>query len=106
MKLPEDLASLPNIKTCLGSCEELIFIDRLESHPWLQLQDLTLADIHGYVEPSLDISFMTSVKSITPEKSSYLADMIVDRANSVFLWVYLVTKAFTEVLYTMMTGIV
>ncbi|KAF2649728.1 hypothetical protein K491DRAFT_668438 [Lophiostoma macrostomum CBS 122681] len=94
LEMLENLASLQNIKMCLGSREEPVFAAKLTTYPRLRLQDLTWNDMSTFVKESF-ASYLreSSSKPITSRQVQALVNTIIARADGVFLWVRLVMKS-------------
>ncbi|KAL6921252.1 hypothetical protein FSST1_005278 [Fusarium sambucinum] len=88
------LASSPSIKICVSSRPWDAF-DREFSHvKWkLQLEDLTREDIRRYVKEELGVDPKFQKLSEMDPRCSEIKDTIVQRAQGVFLWVYLVVNS-------------
>ncbi|RGP61626.1 nacht domain-containing protein isoform 1 [Fusarium sporotrichioides] len=88
------LASSPSIKICVSSRPWDAF-DREFSHVnWkLQLEDLTREDIRRYVKEELGVNPKFQQLSEMDPRCSEIKDTIVQRAQGVFLWVYLVVNS-------------
>jgi hypothetical protein len=101
MDFIELLQKASGIKLCVSSRPEPLFESRLIQYSHLRVQDLTEQDIRHYVQTffsSLDAK--TLGHDLYPIKASVvldpdgpsiskLEDMVVRKANGVFLWVYL-----------------
>ncbi|KAL8717487.1 MAG: hypothetical protein Q9225_005268 [Loekoesia sp. 1 TL-2023] len=68
------------LKVCVSSRPEPELKTKLERFPNLRLQDLTRRDIEVYANDIL--------QNAPAEKRSELIDIVVDRADGVFLWVH------------------
>jgi energy-coupling factor transporter ATP-binding protein EcfA2 len=88
------LASSNSIKICVSSRPWDAF-DREFSHvKWkLQLEDLTREDIRRYVKEELGVDPKFQKLSEMDPRRSQIKDTIVERAQGVFLWVYLVVNS-------------
>ncbi|EWZ33509.1 hypothetical protein FOZG_13233 [Fusarium oxysporum Fo47] len=74
-----------NLKLCLSSREEGVFMDEYESDLGFRLQDLTRFDMQNYVRSRLS--------NLKDEKlKSDLATEIPEKSSGIFLWTYLVVK--------------
>lgn len=95
IKILSRLASSPNIKLCVSSRPWNVFSDVYgATNDWkLSLQDLTRNDIRRYTE---------SILKEHPNWAEYsdaggaLVQEITDKAQGVFLWVFLVVRSFHE----------
>ncbi|KAL5589741.1 hypothetical protein FOVSG1_011608 [Fusarium oxysporum f. sp. vasinfectum] len=74
-----------NLKLCLSSREEGVFMDEYESDPSFRLQDLTRFDMQIYVRSRLSNLKDEGLKSD-------LATEIPEKSSGIFLWTYLVVK--------------
>ncbi|RKL05832.1 hypothetical protein BFJ71_g2980 [Fusarium oxysporum] len=74
-----------NLKLCLSSREEGVFMDEYASDPGFRLQDLTRFDMQKYVRSRLSYLKDEALKS-------HLATEIPERSSGIFLWTYLVVK--------------
>ncbi|KAI1056888.1 hypothetical protein LB507_002420 [Fusarium sp. FIESC RH6] len=88
------LASSDCIKVCVSSRPWDAF-DREFSHvKWkLQLEDLTREDIRNYVKEELGVDPKFNKLLRVDPRCSGIKDTIVQRAQGVFLWVYLVVNS-------------
>lgn len=94
----ERLMALPDIKLCLSSRPWPVFKDAFgkESDPWLRLQDLTRGDIRRFVSDKFHKN--ASFQTMAARDSQYhqLIEEVVNRAQGVFLWVYLVVQSLLQ----------
>ncbi|KAF5972130.1 hypothetical protein FCOIX_9521 [Fusarium coicis] len=74
-----------NLKLCLSSREEGVFMNEYEKDPGFRLQDLTRSDMHNYVRSRL-------ISLEDEDLKSYLATEIQEKSSGIFLWTYLVVK--------------
>ena len=93
------LSSTSQIKFCVSSRPWIVFEDAFggnNASPVLKLEDLTRRDIHRYVSDTISEhkQFRKLVQS-NPEYSA-LVQEVVDKAQGVFLWVYLVVRELLE----------
>ncbi|KAM0547225.1 hypothetical protein ACHAPJ_010487 [Fusarium lateritium] len=89
-------AQLPNIKLCVSTRPWAVFEASFGRGqvPSLRLQDLTSSDIELYVADSFNHSSLLSIsKRANPRLVTDLRSIIVEKAEGVFLWVYLVVKS-------------
>ena len=89
-----------DIKVCLSSRPWNVFTRAfgLGSHPKFYLENLTQQDIKSYVQNTLGGNklFCQLAKGKDSERCRELEDSIVRRAQSVFLWVFLVVRSLME----------
>ncbi|KAF5663853.1 hypothetical protein FCIRC_11038 [Fusarium circinatum] len=74
-----------NLKLCLSSREEGVFLNEYESDPGFRLQDLTKSDMQEYVR-----SRLSSLED--EDLKGDLATEIPEKSSGIFLWTYLVVK--------------
>ncbi|KAF5597661.1 hypothetical protein FPCIR_3545 [Fusarium pseudocircinatum] len=74
-----------NLKLCLSSREEGVFMSEYESDPGFRLQDLTRSDMQEYVR-----SRLSSLEDEDLKRD--LATEIPRRSSGIFLWTYLVIR--------------
>jgi len=89
------LAQSPHIKLCVSSRPWTVFIDAFSGLPWkLYVQDLTQRDIRLYIKDNLeeDPRFL-ELKKREAIGSERLVQQIIEKAQGVFLWVYLVVRS-------------
>lgn len=95
-KLLKDIASLPNIKVCVGSREEVVFKDAYKDYPQLRLQDLTIKDIKKHTRDSLQVMLdndkIDTTSDLAREQFDDLVQQISQKAEGVFLWVSVVVS--------------
>ncbi|KAF3077082.1 hypothetical protein CFAM422_000001 [Trichoderma lentiforme] len=92
------LISLPNIKICLSSRPWPQFRDAFGKNQdqVLRLQDLTRDDIRSYVtDKFLGHEVFKQVADTNPEYKN-LIEQVVNNAEGVFLWVYLVVRSLLD----------
>ncbi|EKJ71637.1 hypothetical protein FPSE_08083 [Fusarium pseudograminearum CS3096] len=82
------LAKLDRVKVCVSSRPENIFVARFKSQPSLRMQDLTLNDIRKYTIDKLKELDL----ELDDEKFEMVTYQISERAEGVFIWVYMVLK--------------
>ena len=94
----KEISSSPNIKLYLSSRPWNVFEDALgkNDESKLYLEDLTRNDIQRFVFAKLEHLLMDSYPDDTIGKSRNLPHEIVDKAQGVFLWVYLVVRSLKE----------
>ncbi|KAI1744668.1 hypothetical protein F4680DRAFT_405708 [Xylaria scruposa] len=87
-----------DIKICLSSRPWTIFNDEFkkESDWQVKLEDLTHDDIHCYVTDKFNEH--SQFRTLTAADPAYLdlVDLVVDRAEGVFLWVFLVVRTLLD----------
>ncbi|KAI0167441.1 hypothetical protein BJ166DRAFT_519941 [Pestalotiopsis sp. NC0098] len=86
------LERIPKVKLCLSSRPEPRFRNYLEGVPKLQMQLLTDGDIRKYATKFLNSNFSASNRQAQQDEISRFVNLISERANGVFLWVYLVLR--------------
>ena len=91
------IAGYRHVKVCISSRPWLIFEDAFRGQPSLLLQHLTYGDISNYVNAEIgaNSNFRLHERG-NPEGCSKLVQTIVDKADGVFLWVFLVVRSLLE----------
>ncbi|KAJ4312519.1 hypothetical protein N0V84_009885 [Fusarium piperis] len=96
IKILGQLASSAKIKSCVSSRPWNVFEDAYGETPWkLSLQDLTRDDIFYYAEGMLQTHPNWEEYSAA---GGTLMREIMDKAQGVFLWVFLVVRSISDVL--------
>ncbi|KAI0451919.1 hypothetical protein F5B21DRAFT_485063 [Xylaria acuta] len=92
------ISGTPNIKICLASRPYNVFVDAYGQVPdrMIRLQDLTREDIRRYVHENFETHSSISRISIHNDQYSVLVEDIVNKAEGVFLWVYLVVRSLKD----------
>ena len=86
-----------HIIVCLSSHPWLMFTDAFEGRPSLLLQQLTYNDIKSYVQAELEKHHkFRSLRAKDQDGGLQLILGIVDKAERVFLWVYLAVRSLLE----------
>lgn len=93
--LVEEISRCRSTKLCLSSRPEPLLEGRLSAYPHLRLQDLTRPDLQLYARDS--VKFTRSID----EEDQYasfkdeqdLIELLVDKAEGVFLWIVLAIKS-------------
>ena len=89
--LLQALSSSSNIKVCLSSRPWTAFLDAFGSSKWkLTMEDLTKGDMEIYVRSELNEN--RSFGSFAQKDRRSIEEQIVDKAQGVWLWVYLVVR--------------
>ncbi|KAK3681265.1 hypothetical protein B0T22DRAFT_303000 [Podospora appendiculata] len=83
VRLVKGLANLANVKVCVSSRPEPLFVKQLGNMSTLRLQDLTRYDMKAYVEAYL---LQPQLDPDESEGRRKLVDAICDKADGVFLW--------------------
>jgi hypothetical protein len=98
IRLVETLKASPNIKMCVASrsWNEFERVYGNDSSRKLYIQDLTRPDIEIYVRDTLQNNVDYQTLQETDEGTPDLVKDIVDAANGVFLWVYLVVDSLLD----------
>ncbi|KAK8096022.1 hypothetical protein PG999_014044 [Apiospora kogelbergensis] len=98
IKVLRQLDSSPDIKLCVSSRPWTVFADEFGSNAdWtIKLEDLTRDDIQRYVSDKFNEH--PQFQTLTQMNSEYsqVVDAVVNRAQGVFLWVYLVVRTLLE----------
>jgi hypothetical protein len=82
-----------HVKLCVSSRPYPVFQKTLRDFPRLRLELLTRNDIKIYVENKLgDDPDFQALQRLHPQPCSKIVEEVVDRAQGVFLWVYLVVR--------------
>ncbi|KAK5457114.1 hypothetical protein LTS15_004895 [Exophiala xenobiotica] len=93
----KSLADRANIKVCVSSRPWPIFESAFGNYPHFRLEELTRNDINLYVnERFAKVSEFRDLQSLYAEECSKLIHDVVDKAQGVFLWVYLVSLSLSE----------
>jgi hypothetical protein len=103
VRIVVELSALPNVKICISSRPWDIFRKNFADEDGgssLRLEDLTKKDMMNYIEGELKeaeqmYGFHDDYQQAT-ESSTNLSRLVVDKAEGVFLWVYLVVKDLKE----------
>ena len=85
------------VKVCVSSRHYPIFQTTFEGYPTLKLENLTRNDIKVFVEDRLgDLKDFKLLQQIYPLDSAELVSEVVNKAQGVFLWVYLVIRSLRQ----------
>ncbi|KAI1651102.1 uncharacterized protein F4817DRAFT_311930 [Daldinia loculata] len=90
IELVELFKSIPNVKTCVTSRPERLFVQNLGQHPYLRVQDLTEQAIRLYVENALG-KYEGACEVSESDDHGLLAN-IVRKSEGVFLWAAMALK--------------
>lgn len=91
--LLQDLASSPSVKICVSSRPWNAFLDAFDDSEWkLVLQDLTRNDMRTYVQIMLVRNEIYCKLSKDDKRCETLIPQIAQKAQGVWLWVYLVVR--------------
>lgn len=90
-------AASPNVKICASSREWSEFTNAFGQYPCLKLEELTRPDIQCFVEDRLAKNMEFNLFEDRDEKEcKELVNRIVDKAEGVFLWVFLVVQTLMQ----------
>ena len=92
IRIFQSLAVSPNIKICLSSRPWNIFVEAFDYRKLL-LQELTKGDIELYVKDVLEEDQRFRELQEKDDSCNDLVEEIVDKAQGVFLWVFLVVRS-------------
>ncbi|KAI8715151.1 NACHT domain-containing protein [Fusarium sp. LHS14.1] len=87
------LASSPSIKICVSSRPWTKFDEILGQEQQVRLEDLTREDIRRCVEDELGGNLRFQKLASEDKRSERIPDLVVERADGGFLWVYLVIRS-------------
>ena len=88
-----NIASNTGVKLCLSSRPDKEFEDAFGSSARLRLQDLTKEDIRHFVDDTFQrVPQLVSMQTDNEYEMNQVKELIVDRAEGVFLWVSLAVK--------------
>ncbi|KUJ09979.1 uncharacterized protein LY89DRAFT_689860 [Mollisia scopiformis] len=91
--LLQDLASSPSVKICVSSRPWNAFLDAFDDSGWkLVLEDLTRNDMCEYVQTMLAQNEIYRKMSMEDPRCKTLIPQIAQKAQGVWLWVYLVVR--------------
>ncbi|KAI8623606.1 hypothetical protein F5Y19DRAFT_492432 [Xylariaceae sp. FL1651] len=95
VKILSRVSETLNMKLCLASRPYNVFVDAYGQSPnrMIRLQDLTREDIRQYVYDNFQTHSSLSRTSIYTGQYEVLVGDIVNKAEGVFLWVYLVVRS-------------
>ncbi|KAI0188944.1 hypothetical protein EV127DRAFT_512657 [Xylaria flabelliformis] len=84
-------------KVCVSSRPWNVFQDAFMNSPGLRLDKLTAGDVRLYVQDNLDSSpAFREYKATLPQQTDEFLEMIITKAEGVFLWVYVVIRHVLE----------
>ncbi|KPM37873.1 hypothetical protein AK830_g8700 [Neonectria ditissima] len=94
-KFVQDLGESHNIKICASSRPWLDFLDAFGHNHWqLKMHELTGNDISTFTTGMLlKNSHFQAFEKVNPNNAAFLVAQICDRAQGVFLWVFLVVRS-------------
>lgn len=88
------LAASPYVKLCVSSRPWNAFVDAFDKSKWrMMLQDLTQDDMTAYVADELARSDMFRRICTTDSRAKSLVTQISEKAQGVWLWVFLVVRS-------------
>lgn len=92
-------ATSSHLKVCLSSRPGVVFEHAFEQSPGLKLHRLTHNDIQAYVPNKFgDSPLMQRFVAQTTSENLDLAEDIVDKSSSVFLWVRVAVRLLLEIM--------
>jgi len=94
----KELSSSPSFKICLSSRPWNVFEDELGQEPCrkIYVHELTRTDIFAYAQGRLKEHSRWNTKNFQEHQMEAIVDGITDRAQGVFLWVFLVTQSLRQ----------
>jgi hypothetical protein len=97
VKLLLKVSGFESVKICVSSRPWPVFRNELEDYPHLRLEDLTRNDIQVFVNDGLGKhKDFASLRLMYPQRCDELVLEVVDKAQGVFLWVYLVVRSLSQ----------
>ncbi|CAP69387.1 uncharacterized protein PODANS_1_10530 [Podospora anserina S mat+] len=93
-----NLSQSPNSKLCLSSRPWNVFIDAFGNNiaRKISIEDLTREDILRYAERRLTGHPRWNLLHFSPQDKTAIIDSITDKAQGVFIWVFLVTRSIRD----------
>ncbi|KAJ4123183.1 hypothetical protein NW768_009711 [Fusarium equiseti] len=89
----KDLITKFSIKLCVGSRPWNAFSDAFNQYPTLTMQTLTAPDIQTYINGHLNTnSAFRDWQALSPNGTEALRKDLLEKADGVFLWVYVVVR--------------
>lgn len=99
------LERLPNVKVLVSSRPLPIFVSAFSHVPKMYLQDLTKWDIGSYIDDTiLNHPHMARISQFERRWAKEIAELLIDKASGVFLWVILACQSTLEGLEGYDTG--
>ncbi|KAI1850463.1 hypothetical protein JX265_013425 [Neoarthrinium moseri] len=86
------LGRIPCVKLCVSSRPERTFQERFDGVPKLRVQSLTDGDIRRYAWDFLRSAVNMDERTRKLSEIQHFVDIVSERSDGVFLWVYLVLK--------------
>jgi len=91
--LLQELASSSSVKICVSSRPWNVFVDAFDHSEWkLVLEDLTREDMREYVKTQLVQNKVFARMALHDSRCQTLVSQIAEKAQGVWLWVYLVVR--------------
>ncbi|KAN0101586.1 hypothetical protein V8E51_012096 [Hyaloscypha variabilis] len=91
--LLQELASSSSVKICVSSRPWNVFVDAFDDSEWkLVLEDLTREDMREYVKTQLVQNKVFARMALHDPRCQTLVSQIAEKAQGVWLWVYLVVR--------------
>lgn len=96
--LIHDVASLSHVKVCVASRDIIEISSAFAQSPSLRLEEMTRQDIRIYVTENLNNKSIgwRHASTDNSDEISQIVEVILDKAQSVFLWVVLVIEEIIE----------
>ncbi|RBR12937.1 uncharacterized protein FIESC28_08428 [Fusarium coffeatum] len=89
----KDIVARFRIKLCVGSRPWTDFKDAFDQYPTLTMQTLTAPDIQAYLNGHFNTSHaFRDWQTLSPGVTESLRHDLLEKADGVFLWVYIVVK--------------
>jgi hypothetical protein len=91
------LVKHPHVKVCTSSRPWIVFRDAFGGQPSLLLEQLTRLDIHHYVASNFEGNIhYVRLRTLEPTHASKLIEDLTNKADGIFLWVYLVVQSLLD----------
>ncbi|KAH7173284.1 uncharacterized protein B0J16DRAFT_418600 [Fusarium flagelliforme] len=98
----KDIVTQFNVKVCVASRPWNAFSDAFDQYPSLTMQALTAPDIRIYIDGHFKTSHaFRDWQILSPDGTEALRKSLIDKAEGVFLWVYIVVK---QLMYALERG--
>ncbi|KAI0009837.1 hypothetical protein F4779DRAFT_627530 [Xylariaceae sp. FL0662B] len=104
VELVREASTYPNVKICVSSRPWNVFRDVFSQNPMLQLELLTQNDIRLYVQGLFEKSQGFKERSLLqPDEANKVLEVLVIKAQGVFLWVSVVGDKLSDLQATLTT---